>query len=80
MASLSVTQASVTMEDAAWSISRPVVGGSWIAPRLTYGTVPSGAAQIVPPSEQAPDLTPGTSYKVWLVTQTGAVYSQTFTP
>jgi hypothetical protein len=80
MASLAVTQAALTMEDAAWSISRRVVGGSWITPPVTYGSTPAGAAQLIPPSGNAPALTPGTAYKVWLVTQTGEVYSETFTP
>jgi len=80
MAALLITEAELGVENAGWSISRKLIGGSWIVPPLTYGTVPSGATQLVPPEGSPIALTPGTSYKVWLTTMTGAVHTQIFTP
>ncbi|MEZ4648347.1 MAG: hypothetical protein R3E97_06065 [Candidatus Eisenbacteria bacterium] len=80
MATVLVTPASLDIEDALWSIGRRVVGGSWITPTVTFGTTPSGASQLVPLQGEPAGLVPGTSYKVWLVTQLGVVHSETFVP
>ena len=80
MASVLITPAALDMDQALWSIGRRVVGGSWITPAVTFGTVPSGASQLVPLQGDPEGLVPGTSYKVWIVTQLGIVHSETFVP